>query len=107
MLQSLVRNWWIVLLRGLAAIAFGVLAFAWPGLTLVSLVALFAIYCVIDGVVSLAAAFGRDEAGRPWAQMVLAGIVSIGAGVAAFLWPGLTAMVLLWIVAAWAVVRGL
>jgi uncharacterized membrane protein HdeD (DUF308 family) len=107
MLQSLVRNWWVLLLRGFAAIAFGALAFAWPGLTLVSLVALYAIYCVIDGVAALAAAFARDEGGKAWGRMVLTGVVSIGAGVAAFLWPGLTAIVLLWIVAAWAIVRGL
>jgi uncharacterized membrane protein HdeD (DUF308 family) len=106
MLRSLVRNWWAVLLRGLVAILFGVLAFAWPGLTLLSLVALYAIYCVVDGVAALAAAFVRDEGGKPLGQMIFTGLVSVGAGVAAFLWPGLTAMVLLWIVAAWAIVRG-
>jgi len=57
MLHALARNWWIVLLRGIAAIVFGVLAFAWPGLTLRTLVLLYGAYALVDGIIALAAAF--------------------------------------------------
>ena len=107
MLLSLAGSWWVALVRGLVAILFGVLAFVWPGMTLLSLVALYAIYCMIDGVAALASASVLHRTGRPWKQMVPAGLVSLGAGVAAFLWPGLSAVILLWIVAAWAIAHGL
>lgn len=106
MLRSLARHWWVLLIRGLMAILFGALVLAWPGLTLLSLVALYAIYCVVDGVAALAAALEPGEEGKPWGRLLLTGLVSLGAGVAAFLWPALTATVLLWIVAAWAIACG-
>lgn len=81
---------------------FGVLAFMWPGLTLASLVLLYGAYCLVDGVIALTGGFG----GGFWQSLIL-GLVSIGAGIATFLYPGLTAMVLLFLIAAWAVVRGI
>ncbi len=101
-LRRVVANhWWILLLRGFAAIAFGVMAFVWPGLTLTSLVVLYAIYCIADGVVALLGGVG----GGFW-QALLLGVISIGAGIAALAYPGLTALVLLYLIAAWAIVRG-
>ena len=96
------HHWWVLLLRGLASIVFGVLAFAWPGITLVSLVILYGAYCFVDGIVALMGGFG----GRLW-QSLLVGVISIAAGVATFAYPGLTALVLLYLIAGWAIVRGI
>lgn len=100
------RTWLFV--RGIAAIVFGILAFIWPGPTLLALVLLFGAYALVDGVASLVLVLRRR---RPkdtpvWA-MVLVGIAGIGAGVVTFLWPGITAVALLAVVAAWAIVRGI
>lgn len=100
--QIVAGHWWILLVRGLAAMLFGVLAFVWPGLTLASLVLLYGAYCLVDGVIALTGGFG----GGFWQSLIL-GLVSIGAGIATFLYPGLTAMVLLFLIAAWAIVRGI
>jgi len=100
-------KWWVLLLNGLGAIAFGILAFAWPGVTLIVLITLFGVYCIVDGVTALMAAGARiGREGKSWGWMLFVGIVSILAGVAAFAWPGLTAVVLLTLIAAWAIVRG-
>ena len=107
MLGTLDRYWWVFLLSGLCAIGFGILSFAWPGLTLLALVILFGVYGIADGVFAFAASRARHEAGQRWGAMVVAGIVSLLAGVAAFAWPGLTALVLLYIIAAWALLRGI
>lgn len=101
--QAVARHWWILLLRGLAAIAFGVLAFVWPGLTLTTLILLFGIHCIVDGVVSLGVGSGS---GRFWPALLIAAI-SIGAGLVSFFYPGLTALVLVYVIAAWAIVRGI
>jgi len=99
------NNWWLLLLRGLAAIAFGVIAFLWPAITLVALVYLFGVYAVVDGFVSLwAAAKLRGRVGRWW--LGLGGIVSILAGFLAFADTGITAYVLLVFIALWAIIIG-
>lgn len=106
MLASIARNWWILLLRGICAVVFGILAFAWPGITLTALVFAFGIYAFADGVsaVGLGSAAGPD--GRPWWQMIAVGIVSTIIGVATFVWPRMTALALLALIAVWAIVRG-
>jgi uncharacterized membrane protein HdeD (DUF308 family) len=105
--QLLARNWWLFLLRGLAAIAFGVLSVIWPGISLVTLVLLFGAYALVDGVFALAAAIvGRGNGGLRW-WLVLVGLLGIGVGVATFLWPGLTALTLLYVIAGWIVATGL
>jgi uncharacterized membrane protein HdeD (DUF308 family) len=107
LLNSLADNWWLLLLRGLAAIAFGILAFFWPGLTLLTLTLLWGAYALCDGIFSPGAAMfakGGDMAPRWW--LALAGIVSILAGLVAFFYPGMTALVLLMFIAAWAIVIG-
>jgi uncharacterized membrane protein HdeD (DUF308 family) len=106
MYNALTRKWWVLLLNGLCAIAFGLLAFAWPAATLFALVILFAVYCLTDGVTAVAAAFARDEQGKAWGQMLFIGFVSIITGFVAVVWPGITALVLLTIIAIWAIVRG-
>lgn len=106
MLHALAKAWWLVLLRGILSIVFGVLAFVWPGLTLVTLVLLYGAFALVDGVLSLIAAFtGRAKAIPTW-WLVLAGIAGIAAGVVTFLWPGITAIVLVMFIGAWAIVHG-
>ena len=106
LLASLAENWWLLLLRGIASIAFGVLAFIWPGATLLTLTWLWGAYAVVDGVLALSAAItgGSEVAPRWWLAVV--GIAGIVAGPVAFFWPGLTALVLLMFIASWSIVVG-
>jgi uncharacterized membrane protein HdeD (DUF308 family) len=97
--------WWSWLLRGVAAIAFGVLAIAWPGITFLVFVAMFAAYALIDGVLHLTSAF-RAQRGRPRWLLALQGLLGIGVAVLTFLWPGITALALLFLIGAWAIVGG-
>jgi uncharacterized membrane protein HdeD (DUF308 family) len=98
------RHWWTFLLRGLAAVLFGVLAFAWPSLTLTVLVLFWGAYALVDGVLALVAAFRTQHDHRWW--LLLEGIVGIGAGVVTFVYPDLTALVLVYIIGAWALITG-
>jgi uncharacterized membrane protein HdeD (DUF308 family) len=104
LLDSVARNWWVVLLRGIFAVIFGILAFAWPGPTLAALVFIFGIYAIADGLVAIGFGF---SGGSRWWQMILVGLISLVAGVLTFVWPGLTAVALLTLIAAWAIVRGI
>ncbi len=109
MLSSLSRNWWLVLLRGIAAIVFGVLAFVLPGLTLLTLVILYGVYALFDGVVALMAAFWADgRAGKTGSRWWLAvvGVLGILAGLFTFFWPGITTLVLLFFIGAWSLLNG-
>jgi uncharacterized membrane protein HdeD (DUF308 family) len=106
-MELLARYWWMFVLRGVAGLIFGILALIWPGLTLTALVLLFGAYALVDGIFAIGAAIfgGRSAEGRrPW--LVLEGIVGILAGIGTFVWPGITALVLLYVIAAWAVVTG-
>jgi len=105
MINSLARNWWVLVLRGLAAILFGILAFVWPGITFTALVLLFGAYALWDGVFALIGAF-RSEGQRRWA-LILWGLAGIAAGLVAFIWPGAATVALVYIIAGWAVVTGI
>ncbi len=105
MLHTLARNWWLVLLRGVVAVLFGVMAFALPGLTLFSLVLLWGAYAFADGILALGAAFGVHR-GSTAAWLVLVGLLGLGAGLVTVLWPGVTALALLVFIASYAIVRG-
>ena len=107
MLTLLERHWWVFALRGLFAVIFGVLALVWPGATLMALVLLFGAYALVDGVfavVSGIASYGHNE--RWWA-VLLEGVAGIIIGLLTFFWPGTTALVLLYFIAAWAFVTGI
>jgi uncharacterized membrane protein HdeD (DUF308 family) len=107
LLRSLANNWWLLLLRGMAAIAFGVLAFFWPGLTLITLTLLWGAYALVDGVIAIWAAFnasGGDAGPRWW--LGLSGVVSILAGIVTFYYTGMTTLVLLMFIAVWAIIIG-
>jgi uncharacterized membrane protein HdeD (DUF308 family) len=103
MLHTLVRNWWALALRGLVAILFGLLTFILPGITLVTLVLLFGAYAVADGVFNVIAFF--RVASHQWALLV-EGIIGIIAGVLTFTWPAITAIILLYLIAFWAIFTG-
>jgi uncharacterized membrane protein HdeD (DUF308 family) len=106
MVHALAKNWWLVLLRGIAAIIFGVLAFVWPGLTLLTLILFYGAYVLVDGVLSIIAAVtGGAPAPRWWLAIV--GVLGIVAGILTFLWPGITGLVLLFFIAGWAIAIGI
>ncbi|MGW8704969.1 HdeD family acid-resistance protein [Brevundimonas sp. NPDC055814] len=103
--SALHRSWWLLLLRGIAAVAFGVLTFIWPQISLVSLILVYGIYALVDGVLALIAAIrGGGFAPRWW--LALGGVVSILAAGVAFAWPGLTALVLVYLIGFWSILRG-
>jgi uncharacterized membrane protein HdeD (DUF308 family) len=106
LLETLSRNWWLLLLRGIAGIGFGVLAFLWPGITLLVLVFLFGAYALVDGALAVAAAFARRGGRAPTGWLVLIGVLGIAVGVATFFWPGITAIALLAMIAAWSILHG-
>jgi uncharacterized membrane protein HdeD (DUF308 family) len=107
MLSSLAQNWWMLLLRGIAAIVFGVLAFVWPGITLLSLTILWGAYAISDGAFAFAAGIGGkgfETSARWW--LALVGLCGILAGILTFVVPGMTELLLLMYIASWAVVVG-
>ena len=108
MLNLLARNWWLVEIRGVAAIAFGILAFLWPNLTLVVLITLFAAYLLIDGIALLISLARGEPAtrGNRW-SVALMGILGVGVGIATIILPGITALALLYLAAFWAITLGI
>jgi uncharacterized membrane protein HdeD (DUF308 family) len=100
------QKWWVMAIRGLLAIIFGLFAFFWPGMTLAALVLLFGAYAFADGAFAIAAAFAFHGDHRNWWTFLIEGLIGIGAGVVAFLMPGITALALLFVIAAWAVLTG-
>jgi uncharacterized membrane protein HdeD (DUF308 family) len=102
----LLRSWWIIALRGAIALLFGVLALIWPVLTLLWLVALFAVYALFGGAVATIGALKNRKSDDAWWLFLLLGLVSIGAGVIAILHPDLTALVLVLMMGANALVTG-
>jgi uncharacterized membrane protein HdeD (DUF308 family) len=107
MLGLVARDWWVFAIRGIAALVFGVLAFIWPATTLTVLVFLFGAYVFVDGVALLVALVRGDADARrhAWAVAII-GVLGIVAGVVTFMWPGLTALSLLYLVAFWAIATG-
>lgn len=106
MRDLLTRSWWATALRGVAAVLFGALTMAWPGVTLRAIELLFGAYALVNGVLALAesrrAAMGRMRS----FGMLVSGVLNIGAGLVSWFWPGLTALALLWVIVAWSLVTG-
>jgi len=96
----------VFLFRGILAILFGLVALLWPGLTLLFLVYLFGAYALISGIFATATAL-RFTHERSWALLLVEGILGILAGIVAFVWPGITAFVFLFLIAVWAIVTGI
>lgn len=106
MSACLARNWWAVLLRGVLAIVLGALTLLLPAVSLASLVLLFAIYMLADGVLGIVAAVRAARRHERWGWLVVEGLLDIAAGIAALAWPGLTIIVFVSLIAAWAIVTG-
>src|SRR5919199_1412188 len=106
MVTVFTSNWWALVLRGLVAFLFGLLTFVWPEISLTALVFLFGAYALADGLFTAVLALGSPEGYRRWWALLVEGVLGIAAGVLAFAWPGITALVLLYLIAAWAVVTG-
>jgi len=101
------KKWWVWLIRGLAGILFGITAFLWPNLTLRALVFLVGIYLIVDGTLNLIASISHQKEVKYWWIVFLEGLISVLAGVMAFIWPQLTALVLLYLIAFWAFLTGI
>jgi uncharacterized membrane protein HdeD (DUF308 family) len=107
MLNLISRNWWLVALRGVVAIIFGILALVWPGPALLTLVFFFGIYALLDGIFAISETISGNTGGRPRWLVLLEGVVSLIAGILTFVWPSLTALVLLYVIALWALITGI
>jgi uncharacterized membrane protein HdeD (DUF308 family) len=103
----LARNWWSLVLRGLLGILIGIVTFISPGITLAALVFLFAGYALVDGVVSLAGAMRAAAADERWGALLIEGIAGIVAAFVTVLWPAITALGLVYVIAAWSIVTGI
>ena len=103
---TLARNWWVVLLRGVAGIIFGLATFFAPEISLTALVLVFGAYAFLDGVLALISAIRRRGATDHWWLLVLEGVMGVAVGVLTFVWPDITALALLYLIAAWALVTG-
>src|SRR6185295_11671712 len=98
--------WWLVLMRGIFMVIFGIIALVSPGIALLTLVWLFGLYAILDGITAIV--IGIRTRGEPhWVWTIVQGVVSVLAGVIALIWPGLTALALLFVVAFWAIVLGI
>ena len=104
MLHTLAKNWWALALRGLVALMFGLLTFVLPGITLVTLILLFGAYALADGIFNIIAFF--RVASHHWALLV-EGLIGIIAGILTFVWPAITALALLYVIAFWAIFTGI
>jgi uncharacterized membrane protein HdeD (DUF308 family) len=107
MSRLLARNWWAFALRGVFAILFGLIALFVPAATIGTLVLFFSAYMLIDGVCGIVAAVRAAQRNERWGLLVLEGLADIAVGVIAFIWPGLTAVVFVLMVAAWSIVTGI
>jgi len=104
--EVLAESWWMVGLRGILGIIFGLICLLTPDIAVGALVLLFAFYMLVDGLFAIAAGIRNARNGERWGLLLLEGLVDIAAAAVAFLWPGLTLVVLIWIIAIWAVISG-
>jgi uncharacterized membrane protein HdeD (DUF308 family) len=104
--DMLANNWWAVALRGVVAILFGIAAFAMPFVTMLSLVVVFAAFSFVDGVFGIIMSVRGARKGERWIWLLLSGILGIVASAVAVLWPGITVLAFVILVAAWALVSG-
>jgi uncharacterized membrane protein HdeD (DUF308 family) len=104
--KLLSEYWWVLLLRGVLAIAFGIVAYAWPGLTLATLLMFFAAFVLVDGVFDVFHAFSGRKENESWWVLLLEGLLGIAFGVITWTNPGVTTLVLLLFIAFWALSTG-
>ena len=106
MCAVLAGNWWAVALRGVFAILFGLMALLAPGSAILSLVLLFAAYMLVDGIAGIVSAVRAAKQDERWGLLLLEGLADIATGVIAFLWPGITVIAFVLLMAAWALTSG-
>ena len=106
MSEVLADSWWAVGLRGIMGILFGLICLLTPGLAVEVFVILFAAYMLVDGVFAITGGIKAARNGERWGLLILEGIVDLAAGLVAALWPAITAVALIWLIAIWAVVSG-
>jgi uncharacterized membrane protein HdeD (DUF308 family) len=104
--RLLADKWWAMGLRAIMAIIFGLICLLNPALALNVFIILFAAFMLVDGVFAIASGLRAASAGKHWALLVLQGVVSIAAAVAAMIWPAVTLVALVWIIAIWAIISG-
>jgi uncharacterized membrane protein HdeD (DUF308 family) len=100
------RNWWVVLLRGVAGVLFGIITLLAPALSFATLVLVFGAYAFADGVLTIASAIRRRGSSDRWWVLLLEGFASVAVGVLTILVPGITALTLVYVYAAWALTTG-
>jgi uncharacterized membrane protein HdeD (DUF308 family) len=105
-MNVLARNWGWVALRGVAALIFGILTLANPAISLVTLILFFGAYAVTDGIFTIVSVVANRRGEPHWIALIFAGLLSVAAGIVAFLLPGMTALILLYWIALWAIVTG-
>lgn len=101
------HSWWLLGIRGVIAVLFGLIALFLPLLTLFVLVIFFGVYFLVDGAMAVVAAIQGRKNFRLWGLLLLEGLAGIVIGIMTFFWPGMTALILLYFVAAWAIVTGI
>lgn len=99
--------WWAVLLRGVLAVIFGVVALAWPGVTVWALVVVFGAYAIVDGISAIIRAVSSRKVESGWVWWLLGGVVSLVAGIIAFVWPEITALAAVFVIGFWAIMGGI
>jgi uncharacterized membrane protein HdeD (DUF308 family) len=104
--DALARNWWLFTIRGIFGVLFGLTAFLFPGPTMLSLVILFSAYMLVDGAAGIVSAVRAMRRRDQWGLLILEGLLNIAVGIVAFLWPGLTVLAFVLLVAAWAIITG-
>jgi len=107
MLEKFTQNWWMYAVRGVVAVIFGVLALIWPGQTLQALVLVFGAYALVDGIFAIFAGIASHRYFERWWAVLLEGIVGVVIGLLTFFWPNITALVLLYFIAGWALITGI
>lgn len=104
--KALAHIWKLTALRGAVAIAFAVVILVWPGIGLTALIALFGAFALVSGLVTLVGAFSVPLRGNRRLGLVVQGLLGVAVGVVVFVWPGLSALGLLYAIAAWAIAIG-
>jgi uncharacterized membrane protein HdeD (DUF308 family) len=104
--EVLADNWWAVGLRGIMGVLFGLICLLTPGLAVGVFIILFAAYMLVDGVFAIVAGIKAARNGERWGLLILEGVVDIAAGLVAVIWPAITLVALVWVIAIWAIVSG-
>jgi uncharacterized membrane protein HdeD (DUF308 family) len=103
---AIAQHWWAIAIRGALGILFGLVAFAYPGVTMLSLLYLFGAYAILDGGFAIASAYRAARSHRHWGLLVLEGVAGILAGGLAWFWPGISLIAFVVLVGVWALVTG-